>query len=349
MIEPKQDAADEVKSASDKKKFSKLRLVILFFAAVAVIIGGCMGVDTVVTKLANVAKKADAALVISEQLQIRNNQLQSSLEELQAEVQKLSASTSNYWRPMVVSHLIHLADLTLNTTGDVKLALSFLLKAKQYADGPALSKLRHALSNDIASLQIVPLADIAELVLKLESINQKIASLPMVAPEFIKPPAKESKEKSTQQDKKIWQRVVDSVVKALRELVVIRHRTVEPLPSPEQETIIRLEIQAKILQAQLAVIHRQNGLYQSCLGQVIRSISRYFVANQYTVEIISLLKELQRIDLQPQLPFPTESIAAVANLVTLANPSEFGKSSVVKSESVSKPQVIKKSKKEKVS
>jgi uroporphyrin-III C-methyltransferase len=296
-----------------KKLFLPLIIVII---VVAIAVGGYFGSNLVISKIDATTMRTEEVYAATRQLQTKYEQLQNNLQDLQKEVQKSNITKTKYWRPIVIEHLVHMADLTLNTTRDTKIALSFLSEAGQYANDPELSAVKHALNKDIASLQVVPAVDASELVLKIEAISQKIGSLPMVIPQFTSP-EKKAGEEETSRIKTLWQHFFTSTLNALKDIVVIRRQTVNFLISPEQEAVLRLEIQAKLLQAQLAVMQRKNKIYQACLVQTSNLVARYFVTNQNaTNDVLPLLQELQSIDLEPAITFPTESIAAITSFVS---------------------------------
>lgn len=263
--------------------------------------------------LATVEKLEDTVLAVK-QLQIKQEQSQISLKDLQDTIEKSNISQVNNWKPVIIEHLIQLANLTLSIKNDPTLALDFLLTAKQYASAPELSAINLALAQDIARLQVAPTLNTEELILKIEIINQKIDSLSLASGQF----SQQEKTQDTAQKSiySFWQSFLSHSLKALRDMVVIHRHTVEPLLAPEQETVLRLNLQTKLFQAELAVMQRQNKLYQLCLEDVSSLIKRYFAANKgASSDILSALQELQSIDLQPKLPPLTESLHAVKNFL----------------------------------
>ncbi|EKE01765.1 MAG: Uroporphyrinogen III methylase [uncultured bacterium] len=248
---------------------------------------------------------------------LQNNlaQKQAMIQELQQEVQKQSAMKEATWKSIVIEHLVRMADLTLNTTGDVKVALAFLLTAKTYTGDPEALTINHALNKDIASLQSIPIVDTEELILKIDAINKQISELPTIPPRITVVPTKT--EEQTQ--KTTLNRFLVSAVQALKDIVVIRHQTVEPILPPEQITILRFNIQAKLLQAELSVMQRQNKVYQMCLAKVIDWVAKYFVSSNSNANILNMLQELKQVDLQPKLPALTESLTAIQNLIKTDN------------------------------
>lgn len=300
-------------------------LVLVVFMVAALGFGGYFGHNFILDKISASEGKTGEFTAELKQLQAKYTEQQTVLQGLQNEIQKSNAAKTRNWQPIIIEHLIRMANLTLNTTGDVKLAISYLETAKQYANTQELSAINHALNKDIASLQVVPVVDATDLILKIESLNQKISSLPLVIQQFNGTQKQAEEEDSSSPVTKtttLWQRLFASTTKALKDIVVIRRQVVEPLLSPEQETILRLNVQTKLLQAELAVMHRQNKLYQSCLEETTKLISKYFVtSNIVNSGVLENLKELQGVDLQPKLPLLSESIAATQNFMS-ANKSQ---------------------------
>jgi len=272
----------------------------------------------VLGKYFNFGKAAPAtpATTITE-LQNKLTQEQAVVQDLrnQNEVQKRDYAKATSWKPIAIEHLVRMADLTLNTTRDVKTALTFLLAAKKYTNETEELVINHALNKDIASLQAIAVVDSEELVLKIDMVSQQVDTLPMMPSqaviESITPTATGS------QPAKLLNRLFASLVKALKDIVIIRHQTTEPILPPQQVTILRLNIQAKLLQAELAVMQRQNKLYQACLTQIVDLITKYFACNNIaTTNVLHALQELQQANLQPDLPALTESMMAIQNTTT---------------------------------
>lgn len=302
-----------------------LRVLIAVVVILALAVSGYFSLNFISTKISESDNKAAESIAEMSRLQSKLEQLQSSMQGMQAEIQKNNSIKNKNWKPVVIEYLVRMADLTLNTTGETRLVLSFLTRAEQYASEPELSAIKHALNKDIASLQVVPVIDLEELILKIEGLNQKIGSLPLVAREFKGLPKTKTEEFLVART--LWESFLAKTMTALKDIVSIRHQVVEPLIAPEQEAVLRLNIQTKLLQAELAVMHRQNKLYQSCLEQAIVLISHHFTANIVVKDdVLPVLQKLRQVDLQPQLPSLTESMATIVNF-TSANRMAEDKSS----------------------
>lgn len=236
-------------------------------------------------------------------LQNNLSQKQALIQNLQNqnEAQKQDYVKATSWKPIAIEHLVRMADLALNTNGDVKTALAFLMAAKKYTGNIEDSAIDHALNKDIASLQAVLIVDPEELVLTIDMISQQIDTLSIIPSQAATAPTAPWPTES--QPAQLLQRLFTNVVKALKGIVIIRHQATEPILPPEQVTILRFNIQAKLLQAQLAVIQRQNKLYQACLAQTIDLITKHFVDNNTaTTNVLQILQKLQQTNLQPDLP-----------------------------------------------
>lgn len=215
------------------------------------------------------------------------------------------------WKLITVINLVRMADLTLNTTGNVKAALAFLLTAKKYADDFSDPTIARVLNKDIAKLQAVPIVDFEELVIKIDAASKQIDNLPIIPPASVTAvtPTEVTDAKKTSS---LLNRFFTSFITALKNIVIIRHHATEPILPPEQVAILRFNIQNKLLQAELAVMQKQNKIYQMCLTQSIDLITKYFAENKnITTNILQTLKELRQINLQPELPQLSESLITV--------------------------------------
>lgn len=319
-IENSMSEQKAVENSSHGRK--KLWFLLVLIVSAALIGGGYFGITIMINKIAVAVTLAEKSSDNSQQLQTKLHQLQDTMQNLQDEIQKMHDVKTSGWKPHIIEHLIRMADITLHTTGNPKLAVDFLSAAKQYASDQALSAINYALNKDIASLQNVAMVDPEVLILKIEELQQKISLSSMTQQQLQKAPSmpsiKESEEHASTA-KNLWENFFTNALNALKSIVVIHHHTTEPLLWPEQATILQSHIQTKLLQTELAVIHRQNKLYQSYLAEVTKMVSRYFAANPEAIaNILPAIQELQQVDLQPKLPPLINSLNTIADF-TRAN------------------------------
>ena len=305
----------EQQNIDSQKQNSFLLVVLVIIFVMAVGAGGYFGFRFVMGEINAVRIKVAEYSSENRHLQAQYERLNEAVQEAQSTIQRTSITQAKGWKPVIIEHLVQLANLTLNTTGDIKLALSYLQVAKQYVQGQEFSAVSYALNKNIASLQAIPVVDSSEVILEIEMLIQKIDSLAMVNENFVG-----SQERSTIKysgaTKNLWKELFNSSTKALKDIVVIRRQAVEPLLSLEQERVLRLNVETKLLQAELAVINRQGELYHSCLESADKLLAKYFGAgNLERANISSILKGLQEIELQPTVSSLKESIAAVQNFM----------------------------------
>lgn len=309
-----QDNDSQVEEHKDSYGLPALIATILL--GVILVFAGYFGFQYVAEKFDESDAQVEKAMMIAKQAQKRSNQLEDAVQNLQEELQKSNLTKTKYWSPIVIEHLIRMANLTLNTTADTKLAVVFLETAREYTKAPELTAVDNALSNDIASLQSISVVDQTELILKIDAIAKRVESLPLVAREFVKEKAV-PETKASVTDGSLWRRVLQSVIDALSGIVSIRHQATDPLLLPEQENILRLNISAKLLEAEFAVMQKQNVLYQTSLDAVEKLIDHYFAANNVAVaDILSSLDKLKQVNLHPKLPSLTASISAVMDIIS---------------------------------
>lgn len=213
---------------------------------------------------------------------------------------------------IAIAKLVKMADFILLANDDVKGAIDLLTTARQYA-GTKYVAINYALTKDIATLQAATKVDLVNLLARLDVINQQIFDLPLLPQQksltAALPPA------PTTMALPLWRKLGTSILTTLKELVIVRHHVVEPLPLPEQMLTVRLNIQAKILQAEWAAIHKNNQLYQSCLVQISDWIARYFALNGTNANtVLNTLKELQKINVQTQIPGLQASLPAIQDV-----------------------------------
>ncbi|MDR1012580.1 MAG: uroporphyrinogen-III C-methyltransferase [Coxiellaceae bacterium] len=284
-----------------------------FILVLVLVVCGYLGLNFVIDKIETKEKQIEEIHSELRQLQNRYDQLQNSFQETYHAIQPIKNITTNDWHLMIIKHLVYIADLSLNTTKDTELALACLLMAKQYTNVSELSIIKNSLDKDIVNLQALPITNIFSLISKIEILSKKINAMPVRIKQFI-PDTESDIDRNSSVNMTLRQRFFISTIKALKDIVIIRHQAIETL-LPEQEVIMHLTIQTKLLQAELAVINRQNQLYRECLEGAINLIIRYLVADRVALtSILETFKELQQVDLQPKLPSLKETLAIINNL-----------------------------------
>ena len=202
----------------------------------------------------------------------------------------------------IINQYVDTANLVLSSNQDTKTAILLLDAAKKYADSQVLA----GLDKKIALLKAINLVNGEELIAQMDIIGQSINSLsiipntaPTAATKVTTPCQQSVAVKYSQIISKFWTQLLAS----LKDIVIIRHHDLEPYIYSQQEATVRFNLDAKLMQAQLAVIQKHDAIYHSCLTQMTNMIQKYFIGTSGEKEqVLQAIAQLQKINLQPQLP-----------------------------------------------
>ena len=277
---------------------------------------------------ANLINKANIT-VLQQQSQLQQRQLLN----LENKLSQIMQHTHNINRQRDLSeagYLIHLANLQLTVNQDPKTALKLLTLAKntlRQINDSSVFNIKHSVTNDIAKLTSLPKVDITRIVLQLNRLNQQIQSMPFIEPTTFTP-VKTITKKDEKTSDNHWYDAILTKLSGLKELVIIRHvrKPIMPLVSPKQERFIKANLQTKLMQAQWAVMHRNNTLYQNALQQVVDWLNSYWPNKKTITPVIKRVTALQKNNISPPLPNLQNSLNAIdAELAATTSPSSPSK------------------------
>ena len=226
---------------------------------------------------------------------------------------------SHDWVLLKARYYLELADIN-STWGHNKASTLALL---QQADDllvnlqdPELSNVRQALIKEMTQLQINPGVDLVSLLVKLDVVQQRVTQL------SIKNPFNLEKDKSVETKNNgvtsSWRAQMHKSLLVLKQLVLIRHHdeAVEPLLSPEHESILRETCLLNLQEAQWAVTQQNQELYLLSLKQAVNTINRAFDLKEPNTQ--SLLKEiqtLQQMPLERAIPLSKEPLLLLNQII----------------------------------
>jgi uncharacterized protein HemX len=254
-------------------------------------------------------------------LEAKTSQLQLELQDLRHEMAQLKISIVDTagWNFSIIEYLVNLAQLTLNNSGDIKMAEVLLTSTKRYVGDPLLAQISQALDRDLAKLRTIEQVDIAVIMPRLAKLRKQVEELPLshknsVGQQLVNKSVETVQEESGTR----WQRFFSSIMEGLRQLLVIRYEKTIPVLSRAQEDSLRLHLQTKILQVELAVLQKNSDLYRRCLEEIIGLMEQYFILYAPVAnEIIIQLRELERVSFVTFDSYLLESVAAVKNFRVL--------------------------------
>ena len=230
------------------------------------------------------------------------------------------------WLNAEANYLMRLAQQKLQLETDLASTVLLLrtiesLLADQ--DGLLVATARQNLADDLRALQNVRLPDRAALSQRLSALSAELEQLTLAG----------SRQQGYQERvQEQWQQTpatmqegswLDAGIALLRSIFVWREWEEMPadvLP-PQQESILKQQLQLQLEQAQLAMLQGDEMLYEQVLGQVIRNLQRYFEADDdRSRQLLAELERLQAEELQVALPDLSATAELIRQLASSAAP-----------------------------
>ena len=226
-------------------------------------------------------------------------QLQQQLIQLKQQIRSLSQNQPSDWLLHEAEYLIRVASRSLWLEKDTTAAIGLLHDAErriQELNDPQFLSLRQAIQQDIASLQLLPMLNTEEVMLKLMGLEHQIKSLPLAT---IGMPEKTaiSTNSSISDNASDWrENLVKVWDKFVNDYITVRRRTgnVEPLMSPQFEQNLRENLSLKLQTAIWSARKSNNDIYTMSLNDIQTWLITYFnmsnAVNQNFNQSIELLK-----------------------------------------------------------
>ena len=211
------------------------------------------------------------------------------------------------WQLAEIEYILRVANLRLLLEGDVLTAQLALKEAdaglRQMAD-PSLLDVREQIAKELGALSEIVVTDIEGLALKLVNIQERSRSLPLVGLRYAESDAPRE-DGAGQSVSKNWRQVAEQMWDDVQGLVVIRRhdKTLMPLLTPEQQWFLRQNLRLKLESARLALIDRDQQLYQASIRTAKDWVSKFFDQDAAGVGAMEAqLEQLIKISVRPKLP-----------------------------------------------
>ncbi len=256
------------------------------------------------------ARNADE---LTRQNSARLNQIESQLVGSKEQQQALEtlykelARDRDQWALSDIEQILLTASQQIQLSGNIKAAIIGLETADlrlQRLDKPQFTRLRQAISNDLAKLRATPFVDQTGVSLQLNALAEGIEQLPLSS-DHAKSPAKDTRSKAS---------LAKDLLSEFKNLIQIRRLDEgEPaLLTPEQEYFLRQNMKLRLLTARLSLLSRDAAGYQADLKAAGKLLVRYFNTQDAAVAAAqSELGKLSALNPAPALPELKESLAAI--------------------------------------
>ncbi|MDF1643464.1 MAG: uroporphyrinogen-III C-methyltransferase [Pseudomonadales bacterium] len=254
-----------------------------------------------------------------DQLEINLDQftskLETTLEQIAGRVNEISTSSRTDWQIAEVEYFLRLATDSLIIEGNTKTAQALLEAADrlvQEIDDVGLISLRQAIADDLVAIKGIRVPDYQGMAFTLNALAKQVDNLRMPLQSKPTKSAQASINNTPEQSAPIettWlQRIQIKLVKLgqqLSGLVSIRRtdQPVEPLMPPEQQTYLQQNLHLMLEQAQLALLRKNQALFQQSLDKALGWIQTYYdPKDAASISFVKNLTELKNNDISLELP-----------------------------------------------
>ena len=253
---------------------------------------------------------------LSEQI----DRLTAQLADLQAAQLLNNKSTDLSWKILEGQYLLGIANQKLRLEGDVLTAISQLELADQALVDSGSSNVfavRQGIASDLQKLRNIEVLDREGIYLRLDELLTEMENIDLLnsmRTEF------ENRRNSESQPLKLGgeaNNFLDYSFEFLSSIFVWREweETPEAMLAPGQDDLIKHNLRLMLEQAKLALLMRDNGLYQKAMAKGQEWFQRYAVTNSVQGQALtSKINQLRAIDIDPLLPALSQSLSLINQL-----------------------------------
>ena len=267
-------------------------------------------------------------------VQQRNDRLLNRIDTLSRNIRELAGSNRDGWQLAEVEYLLRLANQKLLMTNDVISAKALLQDADKILldlDDYSLFSVREALAEDLAVLRMVPHLDQEGIYLRLSALGRRVDELPLLQPEGFSEPEPISKPETstTEPENANWQTILlgmlqntwDSFTSLFR-FTTDRTSPVSPLMTAEEDLLMRQNLRLLIEQAKLALLAREQEIYNESLQQAQSWVERHFeMSGDASLGMLQELQSLSSVTVSPTLPNINRALDAIKQYQSSEKPS----------------------------
>ncbi|GHA61229.1 uroporphyrinogen-III C-methyltransferase [Photobacterium aphoticum] len=262
-------------------------------------------------------KQVNGAL---QEAEVAQTQQDKSITSLQMALAEVKGRRPNDWLLAEADYLVKMAGRKLNLEHDTVSAIVLLESADHRIaelNDPSLTPLRRAMRSDITTLKGIPRIDRDVIVLSLDSLQEKIPTLPLANAIIPDAQAVEKAEVSTSVDD--WKTNLMTSLKSFSEHFVTyrtRDGSVIPLLSPKQDFYLQENIKWKLTTAITAVYREQQEVYSSSLTLAKEWAEQFYNMDDPKVQaFITTLDELSQQTIDVDYPNKLKSAELLTDTI----------------------------------
>jgi uroporphyrin-3 C-methyltransferase len=245
-----------------------------------------------------------------------------------------------------IDHLVTIAQQQLQLSGNVANAIISLETAQAQlarANRPGLASLHQAINGDLDRLRAASTVDVALMSSQLEELSALVGVAPLMVPDDAAPEPvleaptvggppriattsprsaasdadapwwKQGFQTAEEWSRKAWEAIRED----LGQFITVR-RVDDPtalLMSPDQATRFRDNLRLRVMTAQLALMMRQSGVWESETQALVKALeSRYDPKSPQTRQALKLARQMADTSIAIKLPTVANSLQAIESL-----------------------------------
>lgn len=200
------------------------------------------------------------------------------------------------WLLLKARYYLELAKIDAQWTEHYETSTNLLQQADMLLKpivNPKLLPVRQAIAKEISDIKALPVLDVTGLLSQLVAVQHQVYDL-KARPQNID--TKNHTPIATEPAASMWESAWQRSLAELQKMVIVRHHDtdIKPMLSPIYQATVKEAIYIQLQQAQWAVIHKNQAIYELSLKQAITSLKQHFDVNTKPAE--SILKQLDTLE-----------------------------------------------------
>jgi len=259
-------------------------------------------------------------------MNVQEERLDNTVKGIKGSIQRIHrqlGKTRGDWLVSDAEYLLSVANRRLHLMGDVGTTLEALKAADQRlreSGDTAAFKIRGQIAKEISSVQQINVADLVGIYSALEVLEDQVLQLNLLLPYSGKAnddrAAQNQKQKS---DKADVNNVLDEALFEIEGIISVRRldAPVKAIITPEHKAFIQEQMSSKLVLVKLALLQRDDALYQLSLEDVSYWLAKNFTNNSVRVQFENELAKLKSIQIQTNFPDISQSFKMLKDIVKL--------------------------------
>jgi len=261
-------------------------------------------------------------------MNVQEERLDNTVKGIKGSIQRIHrqlGKTRGDWLVSDAEYLLSVANRRLHLMGDVGTTLEALKAADQRlreSGDTAAFKIRGQIAKEISSVQQINVADLVGIYSALEVLEDQVLQLNLLLPYSGKANddrAAQNQNQKQKSDKADVNNVLDEALFEIEGIISVRRldAPVKAIITPEHKAFIQEQMSSKLVLVKLALLQRDDALYQLSLEDVSYWLAKNFTNNSVRVQFENELAKLKSIQIQTNFPDISQSFKMLKDIVKL--------------------------------